>query len=117
MTKKHTGVICVKEPDWFRVYENYCGLQAYYRDVACSRRNVPVMIHRDIFGFKGEILLPDGRVWPKPYCIHTVFDPENRWHTNFLKIDEDGRPVYQSYIVPRLQIYWLGRELGTFEAP
>lgn len=107
--------IYVKEPAWFRDFNNYCGLQEYYRNVSVSRRKIPVEIHRDIFNFKGEILFPSGRVWPRPYCIHIVFDPENRWHSNYLKVSENGKPLYHSDIISRLQVYELGVQLETFE--
>ena len=116
MIRKQTDVLYVKGADWYRDPENYCDLQAYYRAVPVSRRRIPVMIHRDIFDFKGEILLPDGRPWPKPYCIYTVFDPENRWHGYYLKVNEQGKPVFVSDIIPRLQVYDIGRQLGTFES-
>ena len=107
--------IYVKEPAWFGVYENYCAVHAYYRNISFSRRQIPIKIHKDIFDYKGKILFPSGRPWIKPYCIHIVFDPENRWHSYYLQTDAMGNPKHQSYVAARLQILELGIQLGSFD--
>ena len=102
-------VIYVASSQWLLDKVNYEELWQYYRGLNVSRRELLEKLTTEVLEYPGAIELPDGRPWPRPYCITCVFNPDNRWYSYYLLNNIYGTPLYRCTYVERLRIMdlWL----------
>ena len=96
--------IVVKTNKKLEEVDVYNDIQRQCRLLKMSRRAIVVEIHKEIYGFSGKLKWPDGSDYKKPICIYTEFDLENRWYTDFLKINSDGKPASRSCKYNRIRL-------------
>lgn len=96
--------IIVKSIPKLQDWDVYKRVHARNLKIKVSRRKVPLEIHKTIYGFKGKIVWPDGSPFKKPICIHTAFDLENRWYSNYRKVTPEGEPLMRSPVYHRIHL-------------
>lgn len=71
------------------------------RNISISRRQWPDVIANAVYGFDGDILLPDGRLFPIPEIDDVLGDP--RWFSYYFE-ELDGNPRRPVRLIERLRV-------------
>ena len=108
--RKNNQALYTVDKEWAQDEENYRLLQQYAQGIQCSRRKLPIAIQRAILRYKGDILRPSGESWVMPFCCHLVFEPSNRWFSDYIESDDHGQPKYKSITIERLIYIDLARQ-------